>query len=272
MSDESEAFKESAKAAQEIAKTASNAIDAGRSAGGWLDRIFGRAIEDTIGSYWTDRVAARRVEAAIYDWERLSKLLHGVEKRLQKRGIRTIRTIAPKIALPLLEHATMENEEDLHVLWENLLAAALDPSEEEIKRIYVSVLAELSASDAHALKRMYSEWWYWQQPSIPEWRRNKEHRYSSGVGTESDGSAVLFYRLGLILPVHVQVEEYRAQSAVTENTWSRKDPGLYVEGGEKTEVLGDLSVVGFTVFGEKFCNAVIGDVSGLYSPPDPDKS
>ena len=81
-------------------------------------------------------------------------------------------------------------------------------------------------------------------------------------------SAVLFYRLGLILPVHISVEQYRDQSAVTENTWSRSDPGLYVEGGDKTEVLGDLSVVGFTVFGEKFCKAVIGDVNGLYHPPD----
>ena len=30
----------------------------------------------------------------------------------------------------------------------------------------------------------------------------------------------------------------------------------------------DLSVVRFTEFGEKFCKAVIGDVSGLYAPPD----
>ena len=45
-------------------------------------------------------------------------------------------------------------------------------------------------------------------------------------------------------------------------------PPYYVEGGDETLVLGDLSVVGLTEFGEKFCNAVIGDVSGLYEPPD----
>jgi hypothetical protein len=33
-------------------------------------------------------------------------------------------------------------------------------------------------------------------------------------------------------------------------------------------VLGDLSVVRLTEFGEKFCKAVIGDMSGLYEPPD----
>jgi hypothetical protein len=88
------------------------------------------------------------------------------------------------------------------------------------------------------------------------------------VDTENDQeSAVLFYRLGLILPVHVTVEEYRSQSPVTQNKWSRDDPPYYLEGGDKTLVLGDLSVVGLTEFGEKFCKAVIGDVSGVYEPP-----
>jgi hypothetical protein len=41
-----------------------------------------------------------------------------------------------------------------------------------------------------------------------------------------------------------------------------------VEGGDKALALGDLSVVGLTVYGEKFCKAVIGDVSGLYKPAD----
>jgi Abortive infection alpha len=267
MSDESEALKESAKAAQEIAKAAGTAIEATRSAGGWLDRIFGKAIEDTVGRIWTDRIAARRVEAAIYDWARLLTLLHNVEKKLLAKGIETTRLVPPKVALPLLEHATMENEDDLHVLWENLLAAALDPSQEEIKRTYVSVLVELSARDAHALKLMYAEWSYYEANPITD-RSDEQHRYSSGVTTLNDESAVLFYRLGLILPVHIQVEEYRNQRAVTENKWSGDDPPYYVEGGDKTKVLSDLSVVGFTVFGEKFCKAVIGDVSGLYTPPD----
>jgi hypothetical protein len=195
-------------------------------------------------------------------------LLHNTEKKLKKKGVKFTRVVPPKIALPLLEHATMEHEADLHELWENLLTSALDPSDEEITRMYVSVLGELSAKDAHELKRLYAEWLYWDEREVPNVSRNKEHRYSSGIRTENDESAVLFNRLGLILPVHVTVEEYRNQSAVTQNNWSRDDPLYYVEGGDKTLVLGDLSVVGLTEFGEKFCNAVIGDVSGLYEPPD----
>jgi hypothetical protein len=268
MSDETKAIEETAKAAQELAKTSSKVIDTTRDVGGWLDRMFGRAIEQAVARLWTDRVIASRVEAAIYDWERLTTLLHNTEKKLKNKGIKLTRVIPPKIALPLLEHATMEHEDDLYDLWENLLTSALDPSEEEIKRVYVSVLSELSAKDAHALKRLYAEWRFWAEREVPDWRRNKEHRYASGIGTESDESAVLLYRLGLILPVHVTVEEYRNQSAVTQNTWSRHDPAYYVEGGDKTLVLGDLSVVGLTVFGEKFCHAVIGDVRELYTPPE----
>src|SRR5262245_48190581 len=117
MSDESNAVKESAKAAQEVAKTAGKAIDAGRDAGGWLNRIFGDAIEHTVGRVWTDRVKASRVAAAIYDWERLLLLFHKTERRLRKKGVSTTRIPPPKVILPLLENATMETEDELHTLW-----------------------------------------------------------------------------------------------------------------------------------------------------------
>jgi hypothetical protein len=68
MSDEAKAIEETAKAAQELAKTSSTAIEATRDVGGWLDRVFGEAIEQTVGRLWTDRAMASRVEGAIYDW------------------------------------------------------------------------------------------------------------------------------------------------------------------------------------------------------------
>jgi hypothetical protein len=169
--------------------------------------------------------------------------------------------------LPLLEHATMEHESELHELWENLLAAGLDPSAEETNRMYVSVLAEMTGRDAHELRRMYAEWSYFQKKDTSAWLTDKGHRYSSGVGSDSEESRLLFYRLGLVLPVHVAVDEYRRQRDVTQNTFSIHDPPFYVEGGEKIEVLGDLSVVAFTKFGQKFCETVLGDVSAFYVPP-----
>lgn len=107
---------------------------------------------------------------------------------------------------------------------------------------------------------------YCEKREVPDYVRNKEHRYSSGIGADDPETAVLFYRLGLILPVHVTVEEYPSQRPVMPS-WDRDARGpYYVDDGDKALVLGDLSVVGLTEFGEKFCKAVIGDVSGLYKP------
>ena len=72
------------------------------AAGGPLATSTMGAIEDTVGLLWTDRVAAKRVEAAIYSWERLTGLLHKTAARLHKKGIKTTRPVPPKVALPLI--------------------------------------------------------------------------------------------------------------------------------------------------------------------------
>ena len=121
MTDETEAVTEAAKALQEVAKTSNNAIDAVRNTGAFLNRVFGPAIADTVALLWTDKIAAKRIEAAIYSWERLESLAHKVKSRLVEKGVVNIRAIPPKVALSLLEYATVEDEEDLHTLWANLM-------------------------------------------------------------------------------------------------------------------------------------------------------
>src|ERR1700682_2606509 len=119
MGDETDAFKEGAKAIQEVAKATGKVVDAARGAGGWLDRIFGNGVEHAIARRWSDREMTKRIEAAILDWERLELLMQKVEKRLRDKGITQTRLPPPKIMLPLIEHATMEYEDDLHTLWAN---------------------------------------------------------------------------------------------------------------------------------------------------------
>jgi hypothetical protein len=125
-----ETIKQSAKAIRAIAKTTNTAIEAGRDVGGWLNRVFGKAIIDTVGLVWTDRVAARRIEAAIYDWKRIQHLFHKVDLELKRRRVKRTRALSPKIAIPLLEHASMETDRELQRLWVNLLATGLMPKGE----------------------------------------------------------------------------------------------------------------------------------------------
>ncbi|MCP1849400.1 MULTISPECIES: Abi-alpha family protein [unclassified Bradyrhizobium] len=204
MGQETEAFKEGAKAVQEIAKVAGKAIDAGQGAGGWLDRIFGRGIEDAVGRRWSDRQFTKRVEAAILDWERLVLLFHKVEKRLKDAGITQTKVPPPKIMMPLLQHATMEYEDDLHAMYANLLASALDPAS-EIEKKFVSVLAELSGTDVKVLRSMFAEWMYYEDKAI---RKKGETRYSSGVSSTIETAVITLYRLGIVLPVQVNVNHF----------------------------------------------------------------
>jgi len=56
--DPTEAITESVKALREVAETGGKLIDASGRVGGWLDRIFGQGIEDTVALHWSDRIPA----------------------------------------------------------------------------------------------------------------------------------------------------------------------------------------------------------------------
>jgi hypothetical protein len=250
--DDTEAITESAKAVQEVAKVGGKAIDATREAGGWLDRIFGQGIEDSVALHWSDRVRARRIEAAIYDWERLTELMRKIDARLQAKGVNTLRLVPPKIALALIENATVEEEDDLHTLWANLFATGLDASAEEIHRKYVSTLADMTGADALVFKLIHDAW---HDPN------NKyKSKFTEGAltyGPSVDGTAshdalsvITLNRLGLISPAYIEIQVH--------------DPprGRDYEWGHRADAMqayGDLTVVEVTAFGTAFYKAVMSD-------------
>jgi hypothetical protein len=249
LASENDVLTEGAKAVQEVARTGGKAIDTVRSAGGFLDRIFGRPLEDTLAFVWTDRIAAKRIEAAIYDRERLVELAHKFEDRLKKKGILEAKAIPPKIALPLLEYATVEHEDDLHTLWANLLASGLDAGEAPIQRKYVTTLGEMTTADALVLSAMFEED---RNPRSKAETMDSSLTYGPGIdGTISyDATAVItLNRLGLIEPAYIKFRTFL--------------PGGYDDrfgeyGPTQDEVRfpGDLSRVIITEFGYAFGRAV----------------
>jgi hypothetical protein len=249
MVDEIEAVTEAARAVQEVAKTSAKAIDAGRSVGGFLNRVFGRAVEDTVGLYWTDKVAVKRIEAAIYNWERLESMAHKAKGRLEKKGAIALRAIPPKVALPLLEYATVEHEEDLHTLWSNLLATGMDAREEEIHRKYVTTLGEMTAADAIVLRSMFED----SKKEISK----KEFKYSTltygpgvdGTASHDTVSVITLNRLGLIESAYIAFKTF-APGGHDDHY------GDYGPFRDEVSFPGDLSSVVITPFGRAFGRAV----------------
>ena len=246
-----DAIADSAKAVQEAAKTGGKLIDAAGRAGGWLDRIFGQGIEDTVALHWSDRIRARRIERAIYDWERLTALMRKVESRLGAKGGLSLRPIPPKIALAILEHATMEDDDDLHSLWANLLFSGLDSTAELIHRKYVSVLVELNHADAVILRTLCEQW---LDPVKPP----KEDRYSGvtygptvdRTASHDPTSIITLNRLGLVSPGYIDFINH-----VPNEDISYKDQSPFYT--NDVRAYGNLHVVEVTAFGVAFYKAAI---------------
>jgi hypothetical protein len=247
---------ENAKAVGEVAKTTSNAIDAVREAGGWLNRIFGSAIEDAVALHWSDRVRARRIEAAIFDWGRLAELVHKTATELKAKGIDTTRPVPPKIAIPLLENATMEDDDELHSKWAKLLANALNPSADDAQKKFVTTLAELTSRDVQVFEILCTEW---KSVDKTKFTKDATLKYGPGVDAGKDHdeiSVITLSRLGLIAPSFTESSAYSPPGHDDRF-------GDYGAGGDAVRAYGNLEIVTVTPFGEAFYRAVSFQLSSV---------
>lgn len=238
-------IRESAKAAKAIAKTAGKAVDAGREVGSWLNRVFGRAIVNTVDLYWTDRVVARRIEAAIYDWKTLRRLFSDTSAELEKMEAKRTHSLPPKLAIPLIESATIETEKHLQKLWARLLATALT-RKDHVTKTYVTILSELTSADAKALKQLYKDWLVLDKKKWRDGYLGSTISYEPGIDAPSGPPGLIYKlaRLGIVEPARIGLLVY----GDPESDGHRLS--------DEFSAVGDLSTVRITRFGEDFCNAV----------------
>ncbi|MBK8070910.1 MAG: DUF4393 domain-containing protein [Ramlibacter sp.] len=150
MSDLNESVIESAKAAQEIAKTTGKAIDATREAGSFIAKFVAGPIEEGMGIF-EDKLKYMR-------WERQVRLMQRASELLRRLGIdRPTKPVPLKVALPLLEAASLEDDDFLQDRWVALLVNAGNAASGiEIKRVYISILEQLSALEVKILDAIYA--------------------------------------------------------------------------------------------------------------------
>ena len=129
-------------------KALSKTIDAIRDAGPWLDRIFGDLVEDSVGVV-ADQIKYLRLK-------NFMKLRDKTNRLLSQRDIVDTRCIPLKFALPLIEAATLEDDEMLQELWARLLANAMDPDfKPQISSSFITVVKDFGPMEVRILRTLY---------------------------------------------------------------------------------------------------------------------
>lgn len=143
-------MEEESKAVQEVAKAASNAIDAAREAGGFIARFVSGPLEQGVGIF-EDRLKYMR-------WERQVRYMQRAQDFLRLAGLSApTRPVPLKLAIPLMQGATLEEDDDLQDRWAALLVNAANANfKGEVRRSYAAILEQLTPLDARILDVLFA--------------------------------------------------------------------------------------------------------------------
>lgn len=140
---------EALKAAKEIAKTTGQGLGIVQKLGTFVSRFIGGSLEQGFGII-EDKLKYQR-------WERQVRLMDRANHFIEERGSRMLlRPVPFKIAIPIFEAASLEEDDDLQDLWARLLVNAADAeSGIEVKRGLVSILQDFSQMEARLLQAIH---------------------------------------------------------------------------------------------------------------------
>lgn len=141
---------ESAKAVQEMAKTTGQAIGAAEKVGGFIAKYIAGSVEQGLGIV-EDKLRYMR-------WERQERMMLRAGELLASLGLQApSRPVPMKIAIPIFQGASMEEDDSLQDRWAALLVnAANAQSGVEVQPSFTAILGQLSTLDAQILDAVYS--------------------------------------------------------------------------------------------------------------------
>ena len=123
----------------------------------FVGRVLGPA-GDELGQVLADPVREYRERRAM----RAQELLLAAVAQLERSG-QVAEPVPGRVLMPILEHGSLEEDEQLHQKWVNLLAtAAMRPS--SVPPAFATILGELAPVDARVLDLCYGEWAATQDP------------------------------------------------------------------------------------------------------------
>ena len=150
MKDVSKAVVESSKAVQETAKTTGQAIGLAKDFGGFISRYIGGSLEQGVGIF-EDKLRYIR-------WERRVRFMVQANQFMERIGQdRPTKSIPMKLAIPLFQSASLEEDDSLQDMWAKLLVnVSVIDREVELRRAYIDILERISPVEALILNTIYS--------------------------------------------------------------------------------------------------------------------
>lgn len=141
---------EVSKATKEVAKATTKALGTAEKIGGFVSRYIGGPLEQAMGIF-EDKLKYIR-------WERQERLFLRAQEFLKQEEIEKPNNPVPlKYAVPLLEAASMEENDELQDLWVKLLINfSVVGSKIEPSRTYIDILERISPIEAEIIKVVYS--------------------------------------------------------------------------------------------------------------------
>ena len=213
-----------AAATEATANASKEAIQASRE----LGRFFSGPAREVVGIL-EDYVKVVR-------FERRVRLADRVRKFLIERGMTgPTRKIPLNIAVPLLDNATLEEDDDLQEVWARLLVNGGDAgSGIQLRRAFVSVLAEMTSLDVRSLAQIES---------------------AATLNAESGATGVWTYELPERAIPYVKPERTRDPSPEVAISLGNLERLGCIISSNRTPVLKGVQLVNLTPFGRALIDA-----------------
>lgn len=139
---------EESKAIEEVAKTTGKAIDVAGQVGGFIAPLIKGSLEQGIGIF-EDKLKYMR-------WERQIRLIERAKEFMKENGLDEVsRPLPLKFAVPLLQGASLEDDDYLQDMWAKLLVNSVNNQSVELKRVYIDILERLSPLEGRILEKIY---------------------------------------------------------------------------------------------------------------------
>lgn len=138
------------KAVEEVAKATGKAIDLAQKVGSFVSKYADGSVKQGIGIF-EDKLKYMR-------WERQVRLMKRADQFMEEMGLdEPNNPIKLKFAIPLLQAATLEDDDYLQDLWAKLLVNSSNKnSDVELTRTYIDILERLTPYEAKILEKIYS--------------------------------------------------------------------------------------------------------------------